>query len=94
MDSEEFSRNVWVLTNFEEFSDFEFFGIVKKILAYLQIYITLHRIGGAIPAPYIALYLPSVTIAAMPFFVMGSLAGNVFLFVIRDLVNVQVLPTG
>merc|ERR1719507_1340848 len=32
------------------------------------------RIGGAIPAPYIALYLPSVTIAAMPFYVMGSLA--------------------
>jgi len=32
------------------------------------------RIGGSIPAPYIALYLPSVTIAAMPFFVMGTLA--------------------
>merc|ERR1711971_794551 len=32
------------------------------------------RIGGAIPAPYIALYLPNVTIAAMPFFVMGGMA--------------------
>jgi len=32
------------------------------------------RIGGAIPAPYIALYLPNVTIAAMPFFVMGTMA--------------------
>jgi len=32
------------------------------------------RIGGAIPSPYIALYLPTVTIAAMPYFVMGSMA--------------------
>jgi len=32
------------------------------------------RIGGAIPAPYIALYLPSVTTAATPFFVMGTMA--------------------
>jgi len=32
------------------------------------------RIGGAIPAPYIALYLPNVTVAAMPFYVMGSMA--------------------
>ena len=39
----------------------------------------LHRIGGSIPAPYIALYLPNVTIAAMPFFVMGTMAGNVYL---------------
>ena len=37
---------------------------------------TFHRIGGAIPSPYIALYLPSVTIASMPFFVMGTMAGR------------------
>jgi len=32
------------------------------------------RIGGAIPAPYIALYLPNVTNAAMPYLVMGGAA--------------------
>ena len=37
------------------------------------------RIGGAIPAPYIALYLPNVTVAAMPFYVMGSMAGEYLL---------------
>ena len=48
-------------------------------------YIVLHRIGGSIPAPYIALYLPNVTIAAMPFFVMGTMAGKRLIFVICDL---------
>ena len=43
------------------------------------------RIGGAIPAPYIALYLPNVTVAAMPFYVMGSMAGE-YLIVAKEVI--------
>ena len=36
----------------------------------------MYRIGGSIPAPYVGLYLPTISTPDMPYFVMGAASGR------------------